>query len=265
MSVILSLFILLGMGPVCSQDELTGISQKKSDQKFQDLELFLLIGQSNMAGRATIEAADRDSLDRVFLFKGIEGDEWEKAANPFNKYSSIRKDLKMQKLGPGYTFARKMASFNPDKQFGMVVNAKGGTTLDEWLPGTHFYNEALKRVKMAMAYGNLRGVVWHQGEGDINKTESYIERISLLIDSLRVATGISDLPFVAGQLSEDRVARIPFNQMIIHLPEKVKYTGVAITENTSTFDSTHFDTRSQRLLGERYADEMMKLLKNGNH
>ena len=178
-SVILSLFLLLGFDPVYSQDELTGISQKKSDQKFQNLELFLLIGQSNMAGRATIEAADRDSLDRVFLFKGIEGDEWEKAANPFNKYSSIRKDLKMQKLGPGYTFAREMAALNPDRQFGMVVNAKGGTTLDEWLLGTHFYKEAVKRVKMAMAYGNLRGVVWHQGEGDINKTESYIKRIKI--------------------------------------------------------------------------------------
>ncbi len=258
--VVLTVIFLMVVNPVKSRPEPSKFNSAIHSGPTQDLEIFLLIGQSNMAGRATIEDQDQDSLDRVFLFTGVDDHKWEKAANPLNKYSSIRKDLRMQRLGPGYTFAKKLAESFPEKQFGLVVNAQGGTTLDQWLPGTQFYNEAVTRVKMAMEYGNLRGVVWHQGESDINKTDTYIERLSRLIEALRRDTGISDLPFVAGQLSEDRPARIPFNEMIIHLPEKVKYTGVAISEGTSTFDSTHFDSKSQRLLGERYADEMVKLL-----
>jgi hypothetical protein len=65
---------------------------------------------------------------------------------------------------------------------------------------------------------------------------------------------------VAGQLSEDKATRIDFNKMILELPAKVNHTGVATTENTATIDSTHFNSASQRLLGERYATEMLKLL-----
>ncbi len=260
-SSLLFLLIFLFMSPACkSQAEIPEIVSDDEEQVPQKMDLFLLIGQSNMAGRATIEEGDRDSLDCVFLFTGNAGDEWEKAANPLNKYSTVRKDIKMQKLGPGYTFARQMTSYFPERKIGLVVNARGASTLNEWLPGTQYYREALKRVKMAMNDGDLKGVVWHQGEGDVNRTGTYIERIRILITALREDTGVSDLPFVAGQLSEDRVRRIPFNQMIVHLPEMIEMTGVATTEGTTTFDSTHFDTRSQRILGERYAAEMKRLL-----
>jgi len=120
-----------------------------------NLDIYLLIGQSNMAGRASIEDQDKDSLENVFLFTGIENNEWEKAANPLNKYSTIRKKIEMQKVGPGYTFSREM-----------VKSVNG------------------------------------------NKV------------------------------------------------------GVVSKENTSTIDSTHFDSASQRLLGNRYAKEMHRLIQN---
>ncbi len=232
----------------------TGNSQPKG------LEIFLLIGQSNMAGRAEIEMQDRDTLENVFLFTGVGGKEWEKAANPLNKYSTVRKELSMQKLGPGYTFARKMAVAFPAKQIGLVVNARGGTALSEWMPGTELYNEAVKRAKMAMKYGTLKGIVWHQGESDVSKVDIYPEKIAGLIQSLRTDLGISDLPFIAGQVADCNPQRHAFNQMIVHLPEKVTNSGVATSEGTATIDSTHFNSKSQRLIGERYAAEMLKFL-----
>jgi hypothetical protein len=230
------------------------------NKSINNLEIFLLIGQSNMAGRAAIEAQDRDSLERVFLFTGIDGHEWEKAANPLNKYSTVRKDLSMQKMGPGYTFARKMAEVLTDKQIGLVVNARGGTAIAEWMPGTLLYNEAVKRTKMAMKSGNLKGIVWHQGESDVSKSDAYLELISRLIQSLRTDLGITELPFVAGQLSEDKPERKVFNQMILTLPLKVKGTAVATSEGTITFDKTHFDPKSIRMIGERYAGKMIGLM-----
>ncbi|MDW7695766.1 sialate O-acetylesterase [Flammeovirgaceae bacterium SG7u.111] len=226
------------------------------------LDIYLLIGQSNMAGRAEIEMQDQDSLKGVFLFTGIEGKEWEKAANPLNKYSTIRKKLSMQKLGPGYSFAQKMIENNAGKQIGLVVNAKGGTNISSWAKGTDYYNEAVKQTKAALKFGTLKGIAWHQGEGDASKYESYTPKVIALIEAFREEFNNPDLPVVVGQLSEDKEVRIDFNQMIIQLPKKIDRVAVATSENTSTIDSTHFDSQSQRLMGERYAEEMLKLLKN---
>ena len=71
-----------------------------------------------------------------------------------------------------------------------------------------------------------------------------------------------NLPVVVGQISPDKAMRLPFNQMIMELPRKVDKVSVVSAENTSTTDSTHFDAASQRLLGERYARAMQKLLSN---
>jgi len=223
-------------------------------------EIYLLIGQSNMAGRAEIETQDLDSLDNVLLYTGISGKEWEKAANPLNKYSTVRKELSMQKLGPGYTFAREMAKHAAGKQIGLVVNAKGGTSIDEWKPGGALYNEAVKRAKAAMKSGTLKGIVWHQGESDVSRSAEYPAKLTELIRMLRNDLGISGLPFVAGQLSEDRPERKVFNDMIIDLPLWLPNTGVVSIEGTSTFDGTHFNSASQRLMGERFAAEMLKLI-----
>jgi len=201
-----------------------------------------------------------DTLENVYLFTGIEGEEWERAANPLNKYSTIRKDISMQRLGPGYTFARKMKENNKEKPIGLVVNARGGTNISSWAQGSEYYNEAVRRTRAALKYGTLKGIVWHQGESDVSEYEDYTPKIIALIESLRSVFNIPDLPVVVGQLSDDKVSRIDFNKMIIQLPEKIDKVAVVTTTNTTTTDSTHFDSVSQRLMGERYAVEMLKLL-----
>lgn len=234
----------------------------KGDSSKKTMDIYLLIGQSNMAGRATIELPDRDTLENVFLFTGIKNKEWEKAANPLNKYSSIGKNIKMQKLGPGYTFAREMAKSAHGDKIGLVVNAKGGTNIEQWAPGTDFYNEAVTRTKVAMKYGTLKGILWHQGEANASRFQTYTPKIVVLIEALRKDFGIPDLPFVAGQLSKDKPHRKSFNKMILDLPEHVDNCGVIKTNRTSTIDNTHFDSKSQRKLGKRYAREMLLLQKN---
>lgn len=228
----------------------------------ENLEIYLLIGQSNMAGRASIDGSDKDTLQNVFLFTGIIDNEWEKAANPLNKYSSIRKKLSMQKMGPGYHFAKQMVKeYN---NIGLVVNAKGGTKIEEWMPDGEFYKEAVKRTKEAMKFGNLKGILWHQGEGNSSKYQEYTPKIIALIQAFRKDFHRSNLPVVVGQLSGDKSSREGFNKMILQLPEKLDRVGVALSEGTSTIDSTHFDAASQKMLGIRYAKEMQTLLENDN-
>ena len=226
----------------------------------RDLDIYLLIGQSNMAGRAEIEAQDMDTLQDVYLFRNDSVNVWEKAANPLNKYSTVRKKIEMQRLGPGYHFARHMKEFFPEKKIGLVVNARGGTSILKWMPGTEYYNEAVIQTRKAMEYGMLKGIVWHQGESDSRRPDMYLDSLTRMILALRKDFQNPDLPFVAGEISEDKPHRNVFNEMIVHLPEICTHTAVISTGGTTTFDSTHFDSGSQQLLGKRYAEKMYELL-----
>jgi hypothetical protein len=230
-------------------------------EKNRKMDIYLLIGQSNMAGRAPIEDVDKDTLENVFLFAGNDSVIWEKAANPLNKFSSIRKEMSMQRLGPGYTFAKEMAR-ESKRPIGLVVNAKGGTAIELWVPGTQFYNEAVERTKQALKYGKLKGILWHQGESNVSNYDAYMPRLLALITALRSDFNQPHLPFVACQLSDDREARIKFNKMIVTLLKETDHAGVVTAENTSTMEKTHFDSASQRELGRRYAEIMQKLLRD---
>ena len=54
------------------------LQQLKSQGDEGNLEIFLLIGQSNMAGRADLDPFGKDTLERVFLYAGEEEKKWEK-------------------------------------------------------------------------------------------------------------------------------------------------------------------------------------------
>jgi hypothetical protein len=132
------------------------------------------------------------------------------------------------------------------------------------MPGTHFYKEAVSRVKAAAKQGKIRGVIWHQGESDLGKLESYLPNLEMLITQLRSDLGISDLPFIAGHIATDQPGRKGFNDLIDQLPQHVPFTGVVHAKRTRTFDQVHFDTKSQLRMGKRYAKKMRKLIKKAN-
>ena len=57
----------------------------------------------------------------------------EQAKAPLNKWSTIRKDLKMQQIGPGNSFSENVAKATGRKVL-LAVNARGGSALEEWMP-----------------------------------------------------------------------------------------------------------------------------------
>jgi hypothetical protein len=226
------------------------------------LDIYLLIGQSNMAGRAQILAPDYDTLRDTWLFKGDSLTLWEPAVNPLNKYSTIRRELSIQQLSPGYYFAKTMMAAEPGKRIGLVVNARGGTSIDLWAPGTTYFNDAVSRARQAMHSGTLKAILWHQGESDVKKRQEYPEKIVRLISELRTALNNPDLPFIAGEVAEEKPGRAEFNVLLRATLSKVPYAAVVTASGLTTYDSTHFDTPSMRILGERYARETRIMLEN---
>ncbi len=217
-------------------------------------DIYLLIGQSNMAGRAPFTKEEEAPIKGCFLLN--EEGEWQPAKNPLNAYSSIRKDLKMQKMNPGYGFSLRMLAVKKNTTLGLVVNAQGGTRIEQWGKGTKFYAEAIRRTKEAQQRGGtLKGILWHQGESNASKPNGYLEKLKSLIADLRKDLDSPDLPFVAGQVNGAK----PINEQIAKLPASVPHTGFVSSQGLKTMDGTHFDHDSMKLLGERYADEMLKM------
>ena len=234
------------------------VSAQESDSDGYDgpkekLHIYLLIGQSNMAGRAPFSEEQSAPIENAYLLNGK--GQWEPAGNPLNRYSTIRKDLGMQKMNPGYAFAIEMRKHNPGISIGLVVNARGGSSIAQWKKGTPYYKDAVRRIKEAQKTGTLCGILWHQGESDHEHPEGYLDNLQKLISDLRKDLGMPSLPFVAGQVND-----VPaINEQIAKLPETVPFTAFVRSEGLKAMDRWHFDTESMLLLGRRYAAAMLKL------
>lgn len=233
---------------------MTALGQQEPPADKQYLHVYLLIGQSNMAGRAPFAGEEAKPMQGVFLLNGE--DRWEPATNPLNRYSTIRKGLGMQKLNPGYSFALAMREQAPDRTIGLVVNAKGGTKIEQWEKGTNFYHEAVRRAREAQKTGTLKGILWHQGESNQGNPDGYADKLAKLVTDLRKDLGIRDLPFIAGQVNN--VPRV--NEEIAKFPGKVDRTAFVSSEGLKCMDRWHFDADSIKELGSRYAAAMIKLL-----
>jgi hypothetical protein len=238
-----------------------------SDAKLPDrahLHLYLLMGQSNMAGRGEISQEDETADPRVLCF--TLGNRWEAAVEP------ITRDRKSGLgVGPGLSFGKQMAANNKEVKIGLVPCAVGGTPLRRWVRGGDLYSNAVYRAHLAMKDGTLKGVLWHQGESDSGaKTNaaSYGDRLAQMIKDLRTDLQSPDLPVVVGQLGEFLYDRGPdkspyarvVNDALARLPEKVPHTACVFSKGLShKGDVLHFDGTSQREFGKRYAREMLKL------
>jgi hypothetical protein len=89
--------------------------------------LYLLAGQSNMAGRGSVRAGDKVPHQRVLMLsKDLK---WLPASDP------IHFDKPIAGVGPGLTFGRSIAESQPDITVGLIPCAVGGSPIETWIPG----------------------------------------------------------------------------------------------------------------------------------
>lgn len=232
--------------------------------------LYVLAGQSNMAGRGVPETVDKTPHPRVWMLN--KANQWVPATEPmhFDKPDVVG-------VGPGLTFGKLMAEQADTTVFiGLIPTAVGGSAIDAWEPGgyheqtrSHPYVEAINRVQQAQKSGTLQGVLWHQGESDSSPelASGYEQKLIKLIGRFRREFKAPKLPVVAGTLGDFYVDKTPsasqINSILRNLPNHER--GIACIEATGLTDkgdSTHFDTASARELGRRYAAAMQTLQRN---
>lgn len=260
-----------------------GTAQNKSSTvNGNAMDIFLLIGQSNMAGVAKIGALDTITLEDAYLFN--DQNEWEKLKNTdtrgVNRYSTVRSrpiPRENRNLNPGYTFARKLVSYT-GKKIGIVSNARGGTRVAWWQKGYtgendfDLYEQAVERAKAALqaAPGSkIKGILWHQGEGDNSRaaSASYLQLLGQLVADLRADLGDPDIPFIAGEVGQWKGRGLGVNPKIRMVKDSIPnadyVTSDGLTSMNLEKNDPHFDTYSQRVFGGRYADKAFELIYKG--
>ncbi len=227
--------------------------------------LYLLAGQSNMAGRGVPAEQDRTAHPRVFALN--RENQWVPAVEPlhFDKPAVVG-------VGPGLAFGRAMAQADPNVVIGLVPCAVGGSPISVWksqayypATGVHPYDDAIARCRIAGQRGVFKGVLWHQGESDSNAEDGplYAQRLTELIRRLRQDLSAPNLPFVAGAPADAFIARTPESQFVIEAIRAVtkadeRVFWVSAAGLACKDDQVHFSTEAARTLGLRYAQAMFR-------
>lgn len=238
------------------------VTQRDTDGEF---DLYILAGQSNMAGRGELTDSLRAFQDnRVWML--TRDLTWTVARHPvhFDKPA-------VAGVGPGLSFGVAMAEVTPGVRIGLIPCAVGGTSIDKWQPGafdpatsTHPYDDAVVRITRAMKQGRIKGMIWLQGEADSHEKGAgvYLDNLAVFIDRIRKLTGENNLPVVVGELGRFKPNYQLVNAELNKAPLRIKNLAVARSEGfTHKGDQTHFDAGSAISYGLRFAREMQQLQK----
>ncbi len=234
----------------------------------ESFHLFLLVGQSNMAGRGTVEEQDKTPHPRVLMLN--KSDAWVPAIDP------LHFDKAAAGVGLGKTFGMLYAEAHPNITVGLIPCAVGGSPIDAWQPGefykptnSHPWDDTLRRAQLAQKSGTIVGILWHQGESDSNAklAPGYEAKLHDLIARMRKELEVPAAPFIVGQMG--KFAEVPWDDAHLlvdrahqELAKKVKGTAYVSAEGLNhRGDKIHFDSPSYRELGKRYFSAFQSLTK----
>ncbi|HTL08339.1 MAG TPA: sialate O-acetylesterase [Chitinophagaceae bacterium] len=227
-------------------------------------DIYILMGQSNMAGRGALT----DSLRMM-------GNEQVLVLNQQRQWVTAHHPLHFDKpaiagVGPGLAFGLAMQPAAGGHRIGLVPCAVGGTPIEHWQPGaydsatrTHPWDDAVARITYAMQYGVIKGVLWHQGEANSKPAQAtqYLLQLTELVKRTRTLVQNPRLPFVAGELGYFYGPHDAINQQLALFPKLVDGTATVSAEGlTDKGDKLHFSAEAANELGKRYAAAMLQLL-----
>jgi hypothetical protein len=226
--------------------------------------VFILAGQSNMAGRAFIQPNDTLSNHRILSIN--RESEIILAKEPLHFY-----EPKISGLDCGMAFSIEILKHIPDSISVLLIpTALGGSAIDKWVNDSIHRNIKLlsnfkDKVELAKKYGTIKAILWHQGESDAkpllitnykNKLQALFKKFRNIIDNqnLIILTGNIDL------FEERDPHKKNINQQINAFAFNDLNTYLINTKNfKSVGDNLHFNSKSQRKMGKRFAKKYLKI------
>ncbi|XP_038886588.1 probable carbohydrate esterase At4g34215 [Benincasa hispida] len=251
--------------------------------------IFILVGQSNMAGRGGVGKNQTGNLvwdglipsdcqSTPSILRLNAACQWEEAREPLHWDIDINKT---NGIGPGMGFAHQLLTkAGPNVGIvGLVPCAIGGSMIKQWMknpsnPNATYYQNLIKRIEASDKEGGVvRGLLWFQGESDaaMNDTAmSYKDNLKTFITDLRNDIKPRFLPvFIVKialydffmkhdthNLSAVRAAQDAISQEV---PDVFAIDSWKLPINFTTYegfnlDHGHFNTTVEIILGKWLAD-----------
>ncbi len=222
---------------------------------------FLLIGQSNMAGRGNIAQAHEIKTQNIQLFRSGRWTSFHRPVQPDRSFSGVNL---------AESFAEKYAQEH-GVTVGLIPCADGGTCLDQWQEGSLLYDNAVNCARLAQRTSTIAGVLWHQGESDCHDGRSgvYYEKLEKIFAALRRDLDLYDVPFILGGLGdfieiygEGSLAEgfKVVNPALERYASEHEMTGFADASGLKpNDDNLHFCSDALYEFGLRYYEEFRKL------
>ena len=231
----------------------------------QNTWVFIMAGQSNMAGRGTIEPQDTIASPRVFSINAA--GQLIRALEPLHFYEPTRTGLDC-----GMSFAFELLKHIPDSVNLLIIpTAIGGSSLRQWLGdslyrGVHLLTNFREKAIWAQQYGQIKGIIWHQGESEANSKDLpfLTERLNGLFKTFRTITGNSKLPVVLGELGSYSTDQEIWNKVNAGFREYVATDPhsalVGLSDLSDGGDKVHFNAAGLREMGKRFAQKIITFI-----
>lgn len=232
----------------------------------ENLWVFIMAGQSNMAGRGFVEPQDTIPNKRILSID--KSGNWIYAKEPLHFY-----EPKLAGLDCGMAFANRLLDSVPENiSVAMIPCAVGGSSIEQWLRddtfrGVSLFTNFSEKVKLTQKYSKIKAILWHQGESDAHpKTiPDYADNLDSLVSKFRETVEDKNLPVLIGELGkfgeplQNQINRESINLLIHTFSDET--TDIYVI-NTSDLehkgDHVHFNSDSQRKMGERFAKEYLQ-------
>ena len=257
-----------------------------ADPNFQ---IYLCFGQSNMEGNATPEAQDYENVPERFQVMAAvnfynpkrEMGKWYTAVPPICRQGTG--------LTPADYFGRTMCENLPEEvKIGVVHVAIGGTSIKgfmeeyvadyvageaDWFKNimSNYDNNPFRRLvdiaKKAQQYGIIKGILMHQGETD-NGNPQWPGMVKTVYERLLNELNLSadNVPLLVGEMLSEANGGACWgqNSNIATLHNIIPNAHVISSEGCpgNGIDKFHFSAEGYRILGKRYAETMLEILKS---
>lgn len=247
--------------------------------------VYLCLGQSNMEGSAHYEAQDTLVNPRFQVLSAVDNKElgrvkgnWYPARAPLCRPNTG--------LTPADYFGRTMVENLPENvRIGVVHVAVGGCRIElfqkdkreayvktapDWMAGilkaydNDPYGRLVEMAKIARKDGVIKGILLHQGESNTGE-QDWPQKVKSVYESLLADLNLKaeEVPLLAGEVvnADHGGVCASMNPIIVTLPQVIKNAAVVSSKGLScAADHLHFDAAGYRVLGRRYAEQMLKLM-----
>ncbi|MCL4215959.1 MAG: sialate O-acetylesterase [Candidatus Hydrogenedentes bacterium] len=238
-------------------------------------DLWIMAGQSNMHGRGyNIDVEKPDPKVHVFAMN----DQWRLAEEPIHRLDESVDAVHNPKAAPGLVadrtgwtrdaslglaFAKEWVR-RTGQPVGLVPCAHGGTSIEQWDPalkdrgGDSLYGAMYRRFQSIG--GDVRGVLWYQGENntqELENAQAYHDKFIDFVNAVRTDFNAPELPFIFVQLGrrlpndKDPAAWNTLQIAQLQAESELSHVRMAATVDLPLDDYIHISTQGLKTLGKR--------------